>query len=40
MYINPFWVGVATTILVEVVIVIIFAMLQTKKSGGNQGDDK
>lgn len=31
MYINPFWVGVAATILVEVVGIIIIGIFSSKK---------
>lgn len=31
MYINPFWVGVAATILVEVVGIIIIGIFSNKK---------
>lgn len=40
MYINPFWVGVAATIFAELAVVIIGAIWYSKKSGGNQGNDK
>jgi len=32
MYINPFWAGVAATILFELVLVIVMAVIATIKS--------
>ncbi len=31
MYVNPFWFGVFTTIIVEIVACIIFAMVDSRK---------
>ena len=29
MYVNPFWLGVLTTVVVEIVACVIYAMIQT-----------
>lgn len=36
MYINPFWAGVATTIFVELLAMIIFGILCGRKKGDNE----
>ncbi|MBR6859771.1 MAG: hypothetical protein IKM73_00420 [Acidaminococcaceae bacterium] len=44
MYVNPFWFGVLTTILVEIVVVIIGAIVSIVRyrgdeEGGQDGSD-
>lgn len=33
MYINPFWMGVLVTIIVEIVACIVFAVISNNKGG-------
>lgn len=33
MYVNPFWLGVITTILVEIVTCIVYAVVESNKGG-------
>ena len=35
MLVNPFWFGVFTTIIVEVVALILYAIATVNKRGGN-----
>lgn len=36
MYINPFWAGVAATILAEVALLVIYAIVQEKRKEKNR----
>ncbi len=36
MYINPFWLGVASTLLCEVAALIIYAIIWSRKKGGRK----
>lgn len=33
MYVNPFWFGVFTTVVVEIVACIVYAVVESKKGG-------
>jgi hypothetical protein len=40
MYIEPFWCGVIATILFELFLVILIAMISMPKAGGKGKDEK
>ena len=40
MYVNPFWLGVLVTILVEVVFVILMGLFHPRDGEGEESDDR